>query len=70
MFKKGEKVFITEGKHAGESMHILNFHISHKPLLYTGTLTQGGLTVALFDDELESTYAHDRRMLQSWRDMH
>jgi hypothetical protein len=67
MFYGGEKAFCKSGKYKGQSVIVERVHICHNPSLYTCMVINNGKQITLYENELESLYQHDMRMLDEWK---
>ncbi len=65
-FYVGEKVKATTGKYAGQSVIIEGWAGANTPTLYLCPCLNG-LEIALHENELESLYEHDMRMLREYK---
>lgn len=62
-FQKGEKVNVLAGKYRGENVHIFDIHVGFNPVHYS-CKALNGKALLFREDELQSMYQHDIRMLE------
>jgi len=63
MHEVNDILICKTGKYKGRKVEITQIHACHNPVLYSCKVMANNVEIALYENELETVYAHDMSLL-------